>query len=417
VSRPHLEKTSLQEEKPPKDDVTTTKPVAIDLSAEKPSVSPVVTKRERDPATEQVVPDAKRTRVPEQKAAPAPVLSDEECGLLVSTETLSEDTDMDDEVDPVKNTVEGFAKLPEDSLAMRHEAWKKLRDLDNVNHENGEKRAKAAKLALQKASAAYSDSCLVRRHAKKQRSPQAKTFPEFSSRYARSKPPPVRSPLPVRPTPTIRSTTNRSTTNKSPPVPPAGRVPVPPSTIPMALPGGTPRAALLPPPRPVAAYAVPRGRSPFIITKEQIRDAIPENASCIFHVMDRRVNLDAFAPDASFYSLLRAWTLDDPYRQIPPPGSNILDLVSMPSDRREPLKRSNVIQLKKRTREVKGSVNVLAKVKAQYQSSTPSMNSLRHELVLKSRLLKQEKRKEDMTWMQASRASLKSLGIDLPSTT
>eukprot|EP00978_Attheya_sp_CCMP212_P007714 scaffold17925_cov56-Attheya_sp.AAC.7 len=70
------------------------------------------------------------------------------------------------------------------------------------------------------------------------------------------------------------------------------------------------------------------------LTAEQVVDAIPENASSIFHILDRRVNLDAHHPDVSFYSLLRAWVQDDPYRQIPPVGANLLDYVSIPSLRR-----------------------------------------------------------------------------------
>jgi len=56
-----------------------------------------------------------------------------------------------------------------------------------------------------------------------------------------------------------------------------------------------------------------------------IKDAIPKDASAIFHVMDRRVNMDyieAITPhdqdiNIPIYNLLRAWVQDDPYRQIP----------------------------------------------------------------------------------------------------
>ena len=391
-----------------KDDVTKTKSATKDPSTPEPQRMPTMAKtsssplaksiasyeskkRERDREMKQVMPDAKRMRNPDHKSPAAPklhALSAEECDLLVSAETLSDDMERKEEVDAAMNPVGGFAKLPEDSLAMRHESWRKLRDLNNVNNENGEKRsavAKAAKLALQKASAAYSAS-LATAPVQTQRSPQATSYCEFSSRRAHSKPPMIRVP----------------------PVLPVGRVPVPHRTVHMAFPGGIP----LPPSRPGPAFLVPRGGRPFKITKEQVRDAIPENASCVFHIMDRRVNLDSFAPDASFYSLLRAWTLDDPYRQIPPTGSNILELVPLPSDKRVPLKRPNVVSPKKIRRDVTGTVNVLSKVKAQELSSMPSVDSLRVELVEKSWQLKQEKRKEDVAWMEASRASLRRLGID-----
>ena len=54
------------------------------------------------------------------------------------------------------------------------------------------------------------------------------------------------------------------------------------------------------------------------ITAAQITQSIPADASSIFHILDRRINFDAFPEDASFYSLLRAWVQDDPYRYIPP---------------------------------------------------------------------------------------------------
>jgi len=46
----------------------------------------------------------------------------------------------------------------------------------------------------------------------------------------------------------------------------------------------------------------------------EIVSAIPENASSVFHILDRRINFDKFPSDASFYSLLRGWVWDDPYR-------------------------------------------------------------------------------------------------------
>jgi hypothetical protein len=52
------------------------------------------------------------------------------------------------------------------------------------------------------------------------------------------------------------------------------------------------------------------------VHQEQIEEAIPKDASCVVHIFDRRVNLDAHAADASMYSLLRSWAQDDPYRKI-----------------------------------------------------------------------------------------------------
>lgn len=46
-----------------------------------------------------------------------------------------------------------------------------------------------------------------------------------------------------------------------------------------------------------------------------IEDAIPPDASCIFHIFDRRVNMDALEVDVSNYALLRTWVRDDPFVQ------------------------------------------------------------------------------------------------------
>ena len=69
-------------------------------------------------------------------------------------------------------------------------------------------------------------------------------------------------------------------------------------------------------------------------TELDMANAIPENASSIFHILDRRIDFDAFPDDASFYSLIRAWVQDDPYRLRPLEGGVLLDHVSLPSKRR-----------------------------------------------------------------------------------
>ncbi|GKY95268.1 hypothetical protein MPSEU_000489000 [Mayamaea pseudoterrestris] len=61
-------------------------------------------------------------------------------------------------------------------------------------------------------------------------------------------------------------------------------------------------------------------KSPPRITGELIEDSMPDNASSVFHLFDRRVNFDHHAADASIYSLLRSWVQDDPHRMIPTPG-------------------------------------------------------------------------------------------------
>jgi hypothetical protein len=58
------------------------------------------------------------------------------------------------------------------------------------------------------------------------------------------------------------------------------------------------------------------------ISPQVISEAIPKEASSVFYVLDRRINLDAFGNDASFYSLLRAWVQDDPCRYTSPEDHN-----------------------------------------------------------------------------------------------
>jgi LIN37 len=53
-------------------------------------------------------------------------------------------------------------------------------------------------------------------------------------------------------------------------------------------------------------------------TRLEIERALPLAASCVFHIFDRRVNLDAHSGTVEdTYSLLRAWAQDDPYRYRP----------------------------------------------------------------------------------------------------
>ena len=54
-------------------------------------------------------------------------------------------------------------------------------------------------------------------------------------------------------------------------------------------------------------------------SKEEIAAAVPPNASSVFHVLDRRIDLDEVTrgdQGGSLYGLLRAWVQDDPSRRI-----------------------------------------------------------------------------------------------------
>lgn len=72
------------------------------------------------------------------------------------------------------------------------------------------------------------------------------------------------------------------------------------------------------------------GGDAFHVSSQEIFDAMPPNASCVFYVFDRKVNFDAHPKNASFYSLLRSWVQDDPCRIIPD-RSNLMDFVSPPA--------------------------------------------------------------------------------------
>uniref|UniRef100_A0A7S1Z5I9 Uncharacterized protein n=1 Tax=Ditylum brightwellii TaxID=49249 RepID=A0A7S1Z5I9_9STRA len=68
-----------------------------------------------------------------------------------------------------------------------------------------------------------------------------------------------------------------------------------------------------------------------------------QDVSNIFNVLDRRMNFDSFDDaNISLYSLIRSWVQDDPYRQLPIPGSNLLSLVSLPSVRRRDVGRIGI---------------------------------------------------------------------------
>jgi hypothetical protein len=69
-----------------------------------------------------------------------------------------------------------------------------------------------------------------------------------------------------------------------------------------------------------------------IPTLEQIVEAMPTSASCVAHVLDRRIHLDQFQnppENVTLYQLLRAWVQDDPYRY--PPSTTTLVPPILPS--------------------------------------------------------------------------------------
>ena len=65
-----------------------------------------------------------------------------------------------------------------------------------------------------------------------------------------------------------------------------------------------------------------------------IAKSIPEDASSIFHILDRRIDMDEVDEGVTFYELMRNWVRDDPYRQEPVKGGNLLDYLVLPMEQR-----------------------------------------------------------------------------------
>jgi len=191
----------------------------------------------------------------------------------------------------------------------------------------------------------------------------------------------------------------------------------------------------VPPSRPAKTFQEYRRDVTFYdgttkVSAKQIADSIPEEASCVFHILDRRINLDAFDKDASFYSLMRAWVQDDPYRYTPPVGSNLLEFLPLSSQRRlqdhEPPQegadneKSEGASLWDSNTSAsggsRGTVDVLANLK-NTKANPPSMLTLttnhlyRANNLRRKRAIAYRKRKEHAL------KRLKSLGIEISSRT
>lgn len=183
--------------------------------------------------------------------------------------------------------------------------------------------------------------------------------------------------------------------------------------------------------RPYANQSTP-------FSAEEIRIAIPKDASSVFHIMDRRINLDSFEVDETsvdakvpIYSLLRAWVQDDPYRQIPPPliilpttaephgHESCEDLVRQAKRLRDEANNRNRHKKKK----PKQIVDVFGHMQ-RTQSSTssqatypksstklPSLDSLKSELVKEARAKKKSQSKAYKRTLVKTLQSLRKRGI------
>ena len=152
--------------------------------------------------------------------------------------------------------------------------------------------------------------------------------------------------------------------------------------------------------RMVSYAAYPPTQFPSV---EEIEASIPANASSIFHVLDRRINLDNFSKDASFYSLLRGWVRDDPYRCDASMHRQLL----AGGDWVQSNEGDGVERPRKRQRSNGGPVDVLAFLQ-QLKGSTeqPNMIELRREHVAWAKEIQSEARKLDRLKMARAKESL-----------
>jgi hypothetical protein len=151
------------------------------------------------------------------------------------------------------------------------------------------------------------------------------------------------------------------------------------------------------------------------ITQSQIEDAIPEDASNIFWIFGRRVNLDAHEEDASLYSLLRSWAQDDPFRRKENTGVNF------------PLSSGNVLLTEsawdglngdggdKKKTESKGTMDVVKCIKEGHQPSNIQKDFQTY--LIEARRRRRKKDRQIRTRWAADLKELQAKGIcvDVPS--
>jgi hypothetical protein len=152
--------------------------------------------------------------------------------------------------------------------------------------------------------------------------------------------------------------------------------------------------------RMVTYSAYPPTKFPSV---EEIEASIPADASSIFHIMDRRINFDNYTKDASFYSLLRGWVQDDPYRCNPLMNGQLLtggDCVHVDDG------HTSSVERPKKRRRVE-PVDVLALLqKQQGNTEHPTLLELRNEHVARAKKIHAEARKLDQLKMASARESL-----------
>jgi len=189
--------------------------------------------------------------------------------------------------------------------------------------------------------------------------------------------------------------------------------------------------------RPYANQSIP-------VSAKEIQNAIPKDNSSVFHVMDRRIDFDAFEDkidggsannyfhvNVPIYSMLRAWVQDDPYRQVLPPQpllpntEFVLELHSQGLDtmaKGRPDKSTSIVDGKctdkkrKATKATLDMTSFLKKTRADVKSSTtefdcPSLESLKNDMVQQAKGIRKRKNKKHREKIAAVLHGLQHRGV------
>jgi hypothetical protein len=148
------------------------------------------------------------------------------------------------------------------------------------------------------------------------------------------------------------------------------------------------------------------------LTQEQIEAAIPENASVVFHIMDRRVNFDQHSENPSLYSLARSWVQDDPCRSIPRPSLYDFRFEILPAAEIAQPKDDRNRQPKSDDNTRTESTDILSLVKRD-QPSKPRRNALATEMVSRAKKARYQGRDLVIARAKATKLSLARKGIFL----
>jgi LIN37 len=158
---------------------------------------------------------------------------------------------------------------------------------------------------------------------------------------------------------------------------------------------------------------------PFHLTASDIESSIPDDASSVFHILDRRINLASLPDDPTMYSLLRAWVQDNPNHSIQLKDFDIIDhsYVSLQGGKSEcgftPQRNVDAHQESihdKKSNETK--VDILDEIKRN-STNKPDPRSFVLQNFLSGSKIKRQRAKWYRVKRSLARANLKKQGITL----